>query len=88
MGRADKDDVIEQVRVGLLRMMEHNRGLTRAVVAERVGCKDRTLEHFIQRDRPSLALALRIARVFPDVGDIPGLPPRCRYCGHFTETTG
>ena len=78
MDRTSKDEVIEQVRVGLLRMMEHNRGLTRAEICDRVGCSRRTLRGFIQREYWSLTLAQRISDAYPEAGEMPG---RCPHCG-------
>jgi len=74
----DNSEVVEQVRVNLLRMLAKNKGMTYASVARAVHRKEETIGRFVRREYSSITLAALIAAAFPEIGDIPG---RCPHCG-------
>ena len=80
-----RDEVIELVRVELIRYLEINRQASLAEVALRCGYAKRTLYGFIERESDSLVLAQKIIIVYPEIGA--GLPCVCDCCGrlpHFS----
>lgn len=70
------DELIECVRVRLLRYVENHR-LAYGDVAKKTGYAEATIGHFARKERVSLAIAQRVVATYPELGN--GLI--CRECG-------
>ena len=85
-GGATREEVVEQVRIGLVRYLERHRDVSAGDVARKCGYDVRSLYRFIQRVDSSLVMAQKIIIVFEEIGH--DLPCVCHHCGrlpHFTN---
>jgi len=85
-GGATREEVVEQVRVGLVRYLERHREVTTKDVAKACGYDIRSIYKFIQRDNNSLVMAQKIVTTFDEIGQ--GMPCVCQHCGrlpHFVN---
>ena len=58
--------IVETVRMRLLRMYQRERWTWRDM-AKRIGCADRTLYLFVERERESTGLCLSIMKAYPEI---------------------
>ena len=72
-----RSELVEQVRVNLLRYLEQNRGVTVAATARAAGYAPNSLRKFIARKDRSLPMAVALVRAIPEIGA--GLA--CPHCG-------
>ncbi len=87
VGVIKKEEVIEQVRVNLLRYLENNQGITRKDIAARCAYSSRTIDNFIQKENTSYRLVMMLVLSFPEIGDgMPGQCPHCNRLPYFPRT--
>jgi len=85
-GGATREEVVEQVRVGLVRYLEAHREVTPGIVASECGYDVKSIYRFIQRVDHSLVMAQKVINVYEEIGQ--GMPCVCQHCGrlpHFTN---
>lgn len=85
-GGVTREEVIDHVRVSLIRYLERHRDVSTQDIADACGHRRKTIAHFISRKRPSLVLAQAIVLEYPEIGA--GLDCVCPHCGrvpHFSQ---
>jgi len=81
-----RDEVIELVRVELIRYLEAHRSISTQDIADACGHKRKTINQFISLKRPSLVLAQRIVIEYPEIGsELDCVCPHCFRIPHFSQ---
>ena len=85
-GGATREEVVEQVRVGLVRYLERNRDVAIKDVAMACGYDVTSIYKFIQRVDHSLVMAQKIVSTYSEIGQgMPCVCPHCMRLPHFTN---
>lgn len=85
-GGATKEEVVEQVRVELVRYLEAHREVSVRDVAEGCGYDIKSVYRFMQRVDNSLVMAQKIINEFEEIGlGLPCVCPHCMRLPHFSN---
>lgn len=77
-GPATREEVLEQVRVNLLRYLERHQAMSLKLVAQRIGYSYEATQKFANGTVVTGPVALKLIQSFPEIGD--GVI--CPFCGH------
>lgn len=79
---ADRDAVIEMVRIQLLELMGRDRSVTPRTAGEAAaGGNVRAIYKFLSCEQPNMILAQRLIQAYPTIGRNIGEPIVCQHCG-------